>query len=74
MAPIPASNTTKLITDQTTIEAVGRLSISDSGGQFCVYVIWLPGRSVPHAHAAQKKNVFIKRRRSGVLIESAGMA
>ena len=33
---MPASRTTKLITDQTTIEPVGRLSISVSGGQLLV--------------------------------------
>ena len=35
-APMPASRTTKLINDQTTIEPDGRLSISASDGQLLV--------------------------------------
>ena len=33
-APIPASNSTKLMTDQITNAPVGRLSINASEGQF----------------------------------------
>ncbi len=71
---MPASKTTKLITDQTTIEPDGRLSISASEGQLLVYVISPPGRSVAQAHEVQKKKSLSCCIRSGSRIVFAGMA
>src|SRR4051794_7643946 len=66
-APMPASRSTKLTTDETTTSPPGWLSMRLSDGQLLVYVISAPGRFVEHAQLVQKKNAPRSSSRSGVL-------
>src|SRR3569832_221405 len=71
-APMPASSI-RMLTPVHTIESdVGRFAISGSCGQLLVYVIVAPGRSVPAAHADQKKYAARARARTGSVTVCVG--
>jgi hypothetical protein len=52
---MPARRPTKLRTLHRTAPGVGPLAMRGSCGQLLVYVVPVPGRSVPAAHAVHQK-------------------
>src|SRR5437868_2562927 len=74
MAQMPASSMMMLTPVHSTLSPVGRLPISGSNGQLCVYDTWSPTRFVAADHDVQKINAANWRMRSGLLIVPEGMA